>query len=175
MSRICQGDILRDATFQMVDVDNKVFQILYPYVVVLSQDCDLEQFDTGVSSRDESPFQENQFLPNVLMAPCFIAESVRLGTHLVEAFNVKQDSLNSARWSYIKQNRDQRYHFLAGQLEMQVPDLILDFKHYLTSPFEAFGNIYKSSYLASVSELFREELSLRFCGYLSRIGLPALP
>jgi hypothetical protein len=174
MSRICQGDILRDTKFHLVDPSEKVLQILYPYVVVLSQDCDLEQYNPD-KAQESGPIPDNQFMPYVLLAPCFLDEVVRSGNHLVAAFNIKQDRLNSERWNYVKQNRDQRYHYLKGQPDMQVPDLVLDFKHYLTSPFDAFRKVYKDSYLASVSELFREDLSLRFCSYLSRVGLPVLP
>ena len=58
---------------------------------------------------------------------------------------------------------------------MQIPDLILDFKHYLTVPFDLLSRFHGTCYLASVSELFREDLSVRFASYLSRVGLPELP
>ncbi len=175
-SRICQGDILRDAKLDVIDVNSAVLQITYPYMIVLSQDCDLEQSNSDRNGQPAGIITNNQYLPNILIAPCFLGDSFRSGDHLVDAFNIKQDRLNSERWGYVKQNRDQRYHFIKGQTgDLPIPDLVLDFKHYLTLPFESFILIHKICYIASVSELFREELSLRFCNYLSRIGLPELP
>ena len=46
-NRVCQGDILRDVEYFEQVTENggiiEVSKILFPFVLVLTQDCDLEQ------------------------------------------------------------------------------------------------------------------------------------
>ena len=42
-SRITQGDILRDLNFSIIRQGTTTVQLTFLYIVVLSQDCDLEQ------------------------------------------------------------------------------------------------------------------------------------
>jgi hypothetical protein len=81
-------------------------------------------------------------------------------------------SFNSNQWSLLKQNNMHRYHFLQEEQMMQLPELVLDFKQYFTSPREFFCERYKGHYVTTLGPLFRETLSQRFAQYLSRIGLP---
>ena len=42
--RILQGDILRDVKFSYaVQEDSVIVEYYFPYIIVLSQDCDLQQ------------------------------------------------------------------------------------------------------------------------------------
>ena len=72
--RICQGDILREVKFSFVNSENlEVKEILLPYLIVISQDCDLEQFIKNHKIvLEESEKKNNQFLPNVLFLPAYI-------------------------------------------------------------------------------------------------------
>jgi hypothetical protein len=170
--RICQGDILRDFVFRNV-INDKVQEYYFPYVIVVSQDCDLEQFQSKlVEKKDDNIF--NQYIPNVLFIPSFPAESVREGSHLLELYYVKHDRINSEKWRIIKNNNNERYHYIKGYVDYQIPDLICDFKHFYTVGFDFINSQYKDVYLATINELFREGLSQRFTNYLSRIGLPVL-
>jgi len=81
----------------------------------------------------------------------------------------------SDEWRKVCQNNVYRYHYLGNAEEQQVPELILDFKHYFTIPRDiAYRPDFKKCYLATMDDLFREHLSQRFANYLSRIGLPEL-
>ncbi len=171
--RISQGDILRDIKFNIVKNNNEVQEICFQYAIVLTQDCDLEQYQ---KKRTEIKKGEvfNQYIPNLLIIPGFPAESLRQGDHLTELYNYQQDRINSDKWKIVKSNKDERYHFLKGNVDLQVPDMVCDFKNIYTIGFDYIFEQYKKVYLATVNELFRENLSRRFTNYFSRIGLPVL-
>jgi hypothetical protein len=170
--RIYQGDIVRDWKNYFVNKSNEFIESKFRYSVVISQDCDLEQYKTSNNFEEKN----NQFLFNILLLPSFPANQVRDGTHLKEIFNIQQDRKNSKEWSLITRNNNSRYHYLPNsrKKEWQVPELIIDFKLYFTANVEYSMIHYKKYYLATVNELFRESLSLRFCNYISRIGLPEI-
>jgi len=175
--RIVQGDILRDLTFfewnGFQDEGLEKFKPLkrrkLPYLVVLSQDCDLER---DFENRNDIDMEDqDKFLQSVLACPAYIAEEVRKGTHLAE-LKLTMQSLNKDSWRKVKINSDPRYHYLKKDSDYQIPNLVVDFKHYYTIRRDVLYELYLNHYLASLNELFREELSHRFSFYLSRIGLP---
>lgn len=169
-SRICQGDIFRDFTFRNVDnATNAVNEYKFPYIVVISQDCDLEN-----SKYQGDIVSNNQFLPNILFLPAFPSEIVRTGEHFTNIYNITQKKIDSDLWKPIIQNRNERFHFLKKYQDLQIPDLLIDFKTYYTLPTKYFTQIHKECYLATINELFREDLSTRFSFYISRIALPKL-
>lgn len=173
--RITQGDILRDFSFYFADLSKEIDEISFEYVVILSQDCDLEQgqkFDYLQTRSSEEIIKFNQLLPNVIFTPAFLIENIKKGEHLKEFFNITCDTINSDKLKLIKQNKDERYHFINGNIDKQVPDLIIDFKLYFTSSIGIVLGQYKDTYIATLNELFRESLSQRYCNYLNRIGLP---
>jgi hypothetical protein len=176
-SRICQGDILRDVNFLSVHNEGGIVkEILLPYLIVISQDCDIEQFLN--SNNDPLPdgvfLKNNQYLPNILFLPAFIEEHVRSGIYLKDLYNITTERLNSDLYKPITKNKNDRYHFIKGFKDYQIPNLIVDFKNYFTLPVGYFQEIYKTTYLATINELFRENLSVRFSNYLSRIALPEI-
>lgn len=174
-TRICQGDILRDFAFYIVGKDKAQVKIFFPYVTIISQDCDLEH---GIKIEKTDPNDDgfiefNQYLPSVLITPGFPADQIKAGDHLKD-FSIKPKNIASDIWKRIKSNNDARYHFLPSDVNNQVPDLVIDFKSYFTLPFAYLIQHYESSYLSTINELFRENLSQRFSFYLSRIAIPEL-
>ena len=173
--RLCQGDVLRDVALLEATADENgdldSTERFLPYVIVLTQDCDLEQ-DEQARSAPQKP-NDDKFLQSVLLCPAYQSLKVRHGTHL-EQLNLKMHSFNSANWNLLKQNNMHRYHFLPEEAALQLPEAVLDFKQYFTSPREFFCARYKTHYVATLGPLFREALSQRFAQYLSRIGLPEL-
>jgi hypothetical protein len=178
-SRICQGDILRDFKFQeVINIKGTVKEYFYPYVVIMSQDCDLEQFQK-IKSAENLPENDGStkctcYLPNIIFAPAFVSEQLKEGKHLKDVHNITQDKLGGDKWKNLLSNHVDRYHHLNADLEIQVQDLIIDFKLYHTLAIEHFLEQYKERYLTSISELFRERLSQRFANFISRIGLPEI-
>ena len=170
--RITLGDILQDVTFHTVDCNNNVIKFFYEYLIIITQDCDLEQWYRCKDKTDKE--EKNQFLANILILPAFIATKVKEGSAYDKLFNIHQRVIPTKEYEQIKQNKNDRYHFLKGQDDIKLQDLIVDFKHYLTIPYDVLVAQYKESYLATINELFRENLSCRFANYLSRIALPEI-
>jgi len=182
--RVYQGDILRDFEYQeWVFIEEKKIKIqkrIVPYSLVLTQDCDLEwdfnnhkENEKVQDESDQEEINQDKFLQSILVCPAYPAEKVRLGTHL-EELNLTMVYLNGARWNLVKTNQNSRYHFLDNSSVMQIPDLVIDFKHYYSIPRNILYKEIKNHYIGSMNELFREGLSQRFAFYLSRIGLPLL-
>jgi len=185
-ARMCQGDILRDLSLYQV-TGEELDEIRFPYLIIISQDCDLEQYYkklNEVEKENNKSAEKNeetivkkaplQFLTNILLLPAFPSDILREGNHFTDLYNVKLDRINSANWDKIKDNKDERYHYLKGYQDYQVPDLVVDFKHYITLPFIDIKNKYCNVYLSTINELFREHLSQRFGNFISRIGTPEI-
>lgn len=174
-SRLCQGDIFRDWEYDYrvyIEADGKlaVDTIALPYMVVLSQDCDLEG---DFKNRQNPEGKHDKFLHSILVCPAYLGEQLKRGEHLSES-GLTMERIGGKKWDDIEINTNPRYHFLKGNLEFQIPNLAIDFKHYFTVPRDKIYDNLKNHYLATVNELFRELLSQRFAYYLSRVGLPEL-
>lgn len=172
--RICQGDILRD--IDVIDSYSKdasgaliYDELTLPYIVVMTQDCDL---DNDFKNRSQTnPDKHDKYLRTVLVCPAYIAAEFKEGTHL-EDLKLKMERYESKRYKQIKEQNNARYHFLDSDLNLQVPELVIDFKHYYAIPRDTLFRMYQDHYLVTLNQLFREFLSQRFSNYLSRIGLP---
>jgi hypothetical protein len=177
ISRVVQGDIIRDVeqiecvTLRAGIVE--VQKIAFPLVVVLTQDCDLEQDFRFRWARAKKPSTHDKYLLSVLVAPLYNAEHVFTGEHLSE-LGLKMQAINrkTTEGRYLVQNERLRYHFLDFPGTVPVVPSIVDFKHYFSANVEALKKQKREKFVCRLSELFREDLSVRFAGYLSRIGLP---
>lgn len=139
--RISQGDIFEDIQIpigiEVIDGEKYEIKRKFPYAVVMTQDCDLEQdFE---NRKIESNNQRNRIL-SILLCPAFLSDDLQEGFHLQDV-KLEMDRLNSKLWTPIKKNKDERYYFLDTEnviIEdnpddfISVPDLVIDFKHYQT-------------------------------------------
>ncbi|MYM24833.1 hypothetical protein GTP46_19540 [Duganella sp. FT135W] len=176
--RYRQGDVLRDVKIiewaEVVDDALEVTERRLPYAVVLSQECDLEHDYANRNNLEKCKTDTDKFLQTILLCPAYPAAQLRVGAHLQE-LEQKMQKFNSEQWKRLKQNNDYRYHYLVEDEDKQVPELVIDFKHYFTIPRSvAYRPEFRSNLTASLDDLFREHLSSRFAYYLSRIGLPEL-
>ncbi len=175
--RIVQGDILIDLTFfewrgfldEAFEEPNLKRRKL-SYLVILSQDCDLERDFENRNDVDRE--NDDKFLQSILVCPAYNAQRVKEGTHLAELDLTMQRFDSDTSWGKVKINNDPRYHYLKKDGNYRIPNLVVDFKHYHTIRRDVLYELYQTHYLASLNELFREELSHRFSFYLSRVGLP---
>jgi hypothetical protein len=143
---------------------------VHPYSVILSQDCDLEQ-DMKARCKENT---SDKIVPAVLFCEVFLAESIR---------NPKAEDyeMNSKFWQKIKQNKDERYHFLQ-RVESEcdsfgegIPELCIDFKRFFTVPTDELYKrieIGESRRRCILESPYLEHLSSRFAYYLSRVALP---
>ena len=172
--RICQGDILRDYEYlegvSIKEDEIKIEKRLIPYLIVLTQDCDLENdYDNHTNGNNDN----DKFLFSILVCPGYTAIDLKDGLHL-EKLKLKMQHIDSKRWKIVQNNQNPRYHFLKGELIYQIPNIVIDFKHYYTIPRDDLYKNYKNHCIGSINELFRESLSQRFAYYLSRVGLPLI-
>ncbi len=177
-TRVCQGDIYRDIMFHYSEYNSTKLQIeakkrKIPYLVVLSQDCDLEE-DYNCRSEDK---KTTQIIESLLVCPAFQSEKFKEGTYL-KNFDVNRGPIEEKDFDkkYKSNNHQYRFHYLEkGGGDFQIPSLVLDFKWFYTIPRNFFYIVYLDKhYLGTLDELFRESLSVRFANYLSRIGLPVI-
>lgn len=176
-SRVCQGDIFRGIEFIEYVVEKagivEVSKIVFPLVVVLTQDCDLQQdFD---HRRSEPSTSQDKWLLSVLVAPLYNVEHVYLGQHLSELdMQMQQIKQNSTQGKYLKSNQLPRFHYLEFPDSIPIVPSVIDFKHYFSVNVNYLHRVKKTKFVCSVSSLFREDISQRFASYLARIGLPEL-
>jgi hypothetical protein len=173
--RISQGDIYKDVEFiENVLEKHGIFQIskvIFPYVIVLTQDCDLEQ-DSKVRYNKIKAQNQDKLILSVLVAPIYNVEQVYVGEHLTQ-LKIKMQLINrgSSPGQNLRNNQTPRYHFLDFSPDSLLSPSVIDFKHYFSVHVEYLRGK-KSDFVCSVSPLFREDISQRFASYLGRIGLP---
>ena len=140
----------------------------HPFVLVASQDCDLDQ---DFRHRFAETQNHDQLLPNVLFCEVVAADVLKGGA-----------AINSTIWKAIRINKNERYHFLeqvppGSDLGGEgLPELGVDFKRYFTIPTELLyaqmeeeGRGHRRCRLVSP---YLEHFSTRFSVFQSRIALP---
>ena len=174
--RLNQGDIIKNIEFleSMSEEDGilEVTKISFPFVIVLTQDCDLEQ---DHKFRTEEVKTQDKLLLSALLAPLYNAEHVFEGQHLSE-LDITSQQINKKRTqgTDLLRNNNPRYHYLEFPAEVQLVPLIIDFKHYFAARVADLEAARTQQLVYSVRPLFREDISQRFAAFLSRIGLPSL-
>ncbi len=173
--RICQGDIVRDVDCVEYVIEKEgtieVSRIVFPLVIVLTQDCDLEQ--DYKNHREIEKKIKDKMLISVLVAPLYNAEHVYQGEHLSE-LNISMEGINKKKTpgNYLRSNDRPRYHYLEFPQTIQLVHSVIDFKHYFSTNANYLTQLKESNYVCTLSALYREDISQRFASFLSRIGLP---
>ena len=171
--KIEQGDIYEDFVYvkwaEEIDDEIAIEQIKIPFLVVLTQICDLESdFRDRNKSKD---VKRDKYIHSILVCPAYESESLRKGEHLKE-HGIISESYSTVPWNIIKRNNNARYHYLEKDTDFNLPSLVVDFKHYYTVPSDIFYNCFTKHYATSLKPFYREDLSQRFASFLARIGLP---
>lgn len=172
--RICQGDIFKDVEYVEYAVEKsgiiEISKIIFPLVIVLTQDCDLKQdFTNRAEAAGET---QDKHLLSVIVAPLYNAEHVYNGEHL-SYLSLKMQDISKGSKTYIKllkKNQLPRYHYL--EFEDSITSSIIDFKHYFAVNVELLLKSKSENFIFNVPSLAREQISQRFANFLSRIGLP---
>jgi len=177
--RPCQGSLYRDMILVIpggsLRADKIPFSTLeMPYAVAMSQECDLA-LDCEAREKDLShkPAPEDKLLLSVLICPAYRSSLFKEGRHL-EDLGMKMHRHSSKPWGVLKNNSNPRYHFMCAWPPLQVPELVIDFKHFHTISTEFLRKVYggPKHHIARLACPYREELSQRFASYLARIGVP---
>lgn len=177
--RVRQGDIYTNIPYYESyketsgEFELSVFE--FPFVLVLTQDCDLEQNKTNRTKVDSSPKDTialDKHLISVIVVPLYNSEHLLSGEHL-DLIGIKTQKYNTEQKNLIKTNQNQRYHYIEFGDEVSIPNSVVDFKHYFTASLDYLENNSKN-YICGISPIYRELISQRFSNYLSRIGLPEI-
>lgn len=175
-----QGEILSNVieycpSLDSLDSEQVEFRpVVHKYVIVASQDCDLN-WDYKAGN-----YLEEDIVPQEQLGPKNISSVLLCELH--SAAEIKsQDGVNSAIWKRIKVNKDERYQFLEGIAEMKnsaleaLPETCIDFKRFISMRPSL---LYKQIHLGScrrkgcLKSPYLEHFSHRFTNYLSRVALP---
>jgi hypothetical protein len=179
LGRISQGDIFRDIECieYVAEKDGvlEVSKIVFPFVVVLTQDCDLEQ-DARYQTGEGTPSTDDKKLFSALVVPLYNAEHVYQGQHLSD-LDLTMEPINKVKTpgKTLRDNERPRYHYLSFPDNVPIVASIADFKHYFSVNLAYLQELRQKHFVCRLSELYREDLSQRFAAYLSRIGLPSIP
>ena len=174
-NRLSQGDIYKNITYiekiNSIDDYLEIQQIVFPNVVVLTQDCDIQQHLSDVNKTKSSQ------LFSVLVAPLYNIAHFVHGEHLsnlkiegesfISSKNKGKELLNTGIYVNSKgislvNNEIPRYHVLDFSKENTELPISVDF-------LEKEKN---EDFICTLNPLYRELLTQRFSNYLSRIGLP---
>lgn len=176
-SRVHQGDIIKDVDYIESVVEKsgniEIRKVRFPLVIVLTQDCDLSQDFRYRYGADKTKDNHDKFMFSILVAPIYNADHFFQGKHL-ELLNQNMQVINRNRspGKNIKKNDDPRYHHLEFPPHIPIVPGVIDFKHYFSVNIDYLKQKKKKDFLCKVSEIYREQITLRFSNFLSRIGLP---
>ncbi len=171
---LSQGDIIRNVEW-IESVYEKsgnieISKILFPLVIVLTQACDLAQ---DYNARNKENSNQDKHLLSVLVAPIYNVDHVLEGSQLSEiGRNMNSFKKNKTPHKNLLKNTDPRYHYLKFPDTIPVVPSVIDFKHYFAVNVNYLNKVKKKEFMCKVSEIYREQISLRFANFLSRIGLP---
>lgn len=170
-----QGDIYRDIEFIEYAIEKRgiieISRIYFPFVIVLTQDCDLEQEYAQRWARKRNSADQDKWLISILVAPLYNAEHMFQGSHLSD-LGLNMQKFNSDQRSKIKSNQTARYHYLEFPKNVNLVPMVIDFKQYFSVNSNYLKINKKTKFACSVSPIYREDVSLRFANFLARIGLP---
>ena len=141
-------------------------EIVHPYCVILSQECDL---DWDFAARAEGDDSSGKLLSNVLCCTAAEEDDIR-----------QSKGLKSDLWRRVKNNKDERFQYLEecpndrDSARDGVPPLVLDFKGYFTvSTSELYEQLVTNArQRCRLTTPYAEHLSLRFASFQARIALP---
>lgn len=172
--RVEQGDIISKVEYleeiSEISGELEIKKIEFPNIIVLSQDCDLEQ-DNNARAKDND--NNDKFIFSVLVAPIYNSDHFFKGEHL-SYLDLKMNTWNKTRTEgkNIMNNDNPRFHYLKFDKNIPVVDSIIDFKHFFSININTIRVFKQRGYKGRAAELYREQITLRFSNYLSRIGLP---
>lgn len=176
-TRVEQGDIIRDIELveYITETDGiiEISKIVYPFCVILTQDCELQQ-DYTSRKRRSLIANDTKNLLSVLVAPMYNAELFFQGIHLEKLGGISGPTFSKTNTDgrMVIQNKNPRYHSLEFDDSVPIVNSIVDFKHYFSTNVELLRQKKGRAYVSRIAPLHRELLTQRFAAYLSRIGLP---
>jgi hypothetical protein len=190
--RLHQGEILtglvrvRQSLVSIGSHDISVDEITHPYLIVMTQDCDLAQDADArelqaTAAKDQSLLNDLEFKKKLDNAPKLKIENVLF----CEAMSTSEMRSNLPPgkdiWKRIIQNKDERYQCLEAVPPPQdlakegIPSLGCDFKRFVTIPIDGVYRRLEIEPTLRRTRLltpYAEHLLHRYCNFQCRIPLP---
>ena len=120
----------------------QVIRRTHPFALIISQECDLDwdwKYRTSVEVTRKDEKDERKWLPYVQFCDMFLKEDVRW-----------KRGFNSALWTRVTSNQDERYlKFEQAQIDNvgdQIPELFVDFKRVFSMPTDYVYWLISSNY-----------------------------
>ena len=184
-NRIEQGDIYKNIEYiENVEIDKQtneveISKIVFPYVIVLSQDCDLQQSSIYFSS-DNIPEDQDKQLLSIIVAPLYNEELFLSGEHLADdTISFKMQSITKEKkgklttpYRNLINNETPRYHHISFAEGTKLTNMVIDFKHFFTINISYLYKCRHNLFVCKLKPLYRELITQRYANFLSRIGLP---
>ena len=177
---ICQGDIYKNVRYNYVDNDDgdtvRIMELEFPYAVIISQACDVIAMEQMFANKSG---KVTKYMPSVLLCPIYDKALAKSGEHikdiLAELSIQVDDETTYKTDDYKVAERDWHYRFHALTVsvgnEIVLQNDIIDFKHYFTLPM-SYLVAHKKDRILHLNDLFAEQLTLKYCTFLSRVAIP---
>ncbi len=164
----------------IIESDNESLQeknysadnVLHPYAIVVTQDCDLEQ---DYYFRFHERGKDRHKLPSILFCEVIEAEELVHGNRNETIFQVGPIRNN------FRNNDDYRFHFIQSipkeydAFDEGLPELGIEFKRYFTIPTDEVYhrlNLFHAQRRCRLQSPYLEHFCTRFHYYHYRIALP---
>lgn len=179
---IQQGDILKDVTyicdFKRTDSEIEIVELTFPYVLVVSQSCDMLHASRLISNDISS---ESKMMFSVLVVPLFERETIIVGEHLKELldnnivnFNINNQFITNEDKKVIKDGFHYRFHEIYFSEETEIPNSIIDLKSFFTLNLVNINQL-KSQRIGRLNDWASQQIVNKLSAFLSRVGLPDIP
>jgi hypothetical protein len=172
---VSQGDIFKNVKYiyEYTETEDHVdiVEITFPYIIILSQACDLRGMHEVRNKNGKSTKQ----MISVLSAPLFDKSKVQDGSYLSEIIDKEitiEKGFTSKEKKIIESDFHYRYHFLNFEENFNgVPDAVIDFKQYFTLNIDS---LYKNieNRICTLEPIFKEQVTLKFSTFLNRVAIP---
>lgn len=174
-----QGDIFKDVTyifdFNQTDEGIEIVELTFPYVLIVSQSCDMLHASRLISNEIHS---ESKLMFSVLAVPMYERETIISGEHLRELcedkiinFEIKGPFISEEDQKVIKNGFHYRFHEIYFPNDCKIPDSIIDLKEFFTLNLTTVNQI-RGQRVGRLNDWSAQQIVNKMSAFLSRVGLP---
>jgi len=177
---ICQGDVFKNVKYTYINSEDaegiEIIELEFPYAIIISQACDVMYMSEMQEKKSGKPAK---YMPSIMMCPIYDQSMARIAEHLKEVFIKSEIALEpeniikSEDLDVAKRDSHYRFHCLTvvDGKNIIMEDAVIDFKHCFSVPINNLLNN-RSNRIFRLDDLFAEQITLKFCTYLSRVAIP---
>lgn len=174
-----QGDIFKNVKyifdFKQTDDSIEIVELTFPYVLIVSQSCDMLHASRLMSNEIHS---ESKLMFSVLAVPMYERETIISGEHLKELcddkiidFKINSPFITDEDKKVIKDGFHYRFHEIYFSDDWKIPDSIIDLKGFFTLNLTTINQI-KGQRIGRLNDWSSQQIVNKMSAFLSRVGLP---